>query len=229
MGHRRAITSTAIVARGRNILSSSLDGTVRLWDVASGEKIHIMAAGAGKYVPVNSISLGERAAAEFPVNPSAPAPDPREVETDSKLLFCALQNGSFEAIDLGAKSSVHTSPTGTALSAITYSAEHNLLATGSAKGVVAIFDTRSLSAPVASFMRSEAGIADLVLAGDGQSLLISTDDGLPFVAHVGKEGPRVVAELVGTDCDPVRTVRVIQRDVWSAADDGVVRSYISAW
>ncbi|KAJ6630383.1 WD40-repeat-containing domain protein [Mycena sp. CBHHK59/15] len=227
-GHRRSITSTAIVSRGRNVISSSLDGTVQLWDVSSGEKIHVMSAGAGRFVPVTSISLGERGGVELTASTSVP-PDPREVETASKLLFCALQTGSFEAFDLGTKSPVYTSPAGTPLSAIAYSSDNHLLATGSSKGIVEIFDTRALTAPVGSFTRSEAGIADLVFAADGESLLVSTDDGLPFVARVRADSPaEVVAELVGPDCDPVRSLRVVEKDVWSAADDGVVRRYTSA-
>ncbi|KAJ7184625.1 WD40-repeat-containing domain protein [Mycena filopes] len=224
-GHRRAITSTAIVARGRNVLSSSLDGTVRLWDVSSGEKIHILSAG-GSYAPVTSMSLGDRASAALPVGDAA-APDPREVETGGKLLFCALQTKCFEAFDLGARAAVYASPPGAApLTAIAYAADHNLLATGSSAGVVEVFDTRALGAPLASFTRGEAGLADLKWAPDGRTLVVSTDDGLPFVARVGAdEPPRVEAEVIGADCDPVRSIRVVGSEIWSAADDGVVRRY----
>lgn len=229
MGHRRAITSTAIVARGRNILSASLDGTIRLWDVSSGEKIYTLSAGGGRYSPVTSMSLGDHAAAVVPA--SAPvAPDSREVETSGKLLFCALQTKSFEVFDLGARMPVYTSaPGASSLTAIAYAPAHNLLATGSGTGVVEVFDTRALDVPVLSFTRGEAGIADLGFAEDGQTLVVSTDDGLPFVARVATDEPtRVVAEFVGSDCDPVRGIRVAGHDVWSAADDGVVRRYASA-
>ncbi|KAJ7142104.1 WD40-repeat-containing domain protein [Mycena crocata] len=223
MGHRRAITSTAIVARGRNILSASLDGTVRLWDVSSGDKIHVLAAGGGSYSPVMSMSLGDRAFTALPTS-SPSAPDPREVDTGDKLLFCALQNKTFEAFDLGTRAPVYTSSPGAApLTSIAYVPEHSLLATGSAAGVVEVFDTRALGVPVASFTRGEAGVADLRFAGDGKTLVVSTDDGLPFVARIAD--PQVEAELVGADCDPVRSIRVVGRELWSAADDGIVRRY----
>ncbi|KAJ7932784.1 WD40-repeat-containing domain protein [Mycena leptocephala] len=219
MGHRRSITSTAIVARGRNILSSSLDGTVRLWDVSSGEQIHVVTAGGSRYAPVTSMSLGERAATTLPEGTAA-APDPREVETGGKLLF---------AFDLGARSAVYAStPGASSLTAIVYAPEHSLLATGSSTGIVEIFDTRSLGTPLTSFTRGEAGVADLEVAEDGQTLLVSTDDGLPFVARITANEPaRVEAELIGADCDPVRSIRIVGRDIWSAADDGVVRKYTS--
>ncbi|KAJ6500847.1 WD40-repeat-containing domain protein [Mycena sanguinolenta] len=226
MGHTRSITSTAIVARGRNILSSSLDGTVRLWDVSSGEKIHIFATGGDRYSPVTSMSLGERGASSLPEGTAA-APDPREVETEGKLLFCALQNKSFEAFDLGARSAIYQSTPGASpLTAISYAPHRSLLATGSSKGLIEVFDTRALGTPLTSFTRGEAGVADLSFGEDGQTLLVSTEDGLPFVARVSATEPaRVEAELVGTDCDPVRRIRVAGRDVWTAADDGIVRRY----
>ncbi|KAJ7718962.1 WD40-repeat-containing domain protein [Mycena maculata] len=230
MGHRRSITSTAIVSRGRNILSASLDGTVRLWDVSSGEKIHILSAGGGRFSPVMSMSLGDRASATFDLGAAA-NPDPREVETSGKLLFCALQTKSFEAFDLGARAPVYTSTPGASpLTAIAYAPEHSLLATGSSTGVVEVFDTRALGAPLMAFTRGDAGVADISFTNDPQMLLVSTDDGLPFVAQIAAgEHTRVAAELIGADCDPVRSISVVGRDVWSAADDGVVRKYGAAY
>ncbi|KAJ7237751.1 WD40-repeat-containing domain protein [Mycena haematopus] len=229
IGHTRSITSTAIVARGRNILSSSLDGTVRLWDVSSGEKIHILSAGGGRFSPVTSMSLGDRAASALPPGAAA-APDPREVETDGKLLFCALQNKSFEAFDLGSRSSIYQStPGASALTAISYAPDHSLLATGSSLGLVEVFDTRALGTPLTSFTRGEAGVTELSFGEDGKRLLVSTEDGLPFMARISATEPACVdAELVGADCDPVRKIRVVGHNIWSAADDGIVRRYDSA-
>ncbi|KAJ7826603.1 WD40-repeat-containing domain protein [Mycena olivaceomarginata] len=153
-------------ARGRNILLSSLDGTVRLWDVSSGEKIHTLAP--ARFSPVTSMSLGERAASTVP--DATPAdPDPQEVETGGKLLFCALQTRSFEVFDLEARALVYKSTSGAApLTAIAYALDHSLLATGSSKGLVEVFDMRALGTPLSSFTRGEAGVADLRF-GDGKT------------------------------------------------------------
>ncbi|KAJ7135838.1 WD40-repeat-containing domain protein [Mycena epipterygia] len=184
MGHRRAITSTAIVAHGRNILSVSLDGTIFLWDVSSGEKIYTLSAGGGRYSPVTSMNLGDCETAVVPGSALA-APDSLEVDTSGKLLFCALQTKSFEVFDLGARVPVYTSAPGASpLTAIAYAPAHNLLAAGSGAGVIEVFGTHALDVPVVSFTRGEAGIADLGLTEDGQTLMVSTDDGLPFIGGV---------------------------------------------
>jgi proteasomal ATPase-associated factor 1 len=221
-GHLRSITSTAIISRGRNVLSSSLDGTVVLWDVSSGKQIHVFTAGPGGHVPVLATSLGKKGTywkgpdgqdcGSFRI-------DAREVDTKDKVLFCALQNGSFEVFDLGLKQSVFQgSPTSSgnrsALSSIAYSPSHNLLATGSIHGQVTVYDTRSLSKELSSFSRNTACIEDLAFttncytpssvqgADNGHvGLAVATEDGLPFVASVLPHGPCVLGELVGGDCD----------------------------
>ena len=238
-GHTRAITSTGIIARGRTIVSGSKDATIRLWDVSSGTQIRTL--GSAGLKPVLALSLGERGEGALMLPPDGePAAlpvslDPREVETADKIVFCALASGTFQAFDLGTKLSVFHSQvvgSGAPLQAISYSPAHNLVATGSGNGVVSVFDTRSLEVPLVSFSRNSASIEDLAFVSLSQGnaevgLAIATEDGLPYVANVRPEGPSVRAELIGTDCDAVRIVRVGSSPgtVWTAGDDGVVRRY----
>jgi proteasomal ATPase-associated factor 1 len=49
---------------------------------------------------------------------------------------------------------------------------------------------------------------------------------LPYVASIRPEGPAVLSELVGSDCEATRVVRVSSAgDIWTAGDDGIVRRY----
>lgn len=242
-GHTRGVTSTAIIARGRTILSSSKDATLRLWDVSSGTQIRMM--GSKNFTSVQAISAGGRGEATFTPPPhgeetaegTAMMIDPREVETADKVVYCALHDGSFEVFDLGTKRSVFHSPgtrPSSPLESICYSSIHNLLATGALNGVVSVYDTRSLNSPLTRFKRNGASIEDLAFVSTSASgreaqvrLAIATSDGLPFLANVQPEGPSVRAELIGTDCDAVRSVRAgpAEGEVWIAGDDGMVRRY----
>ncbi|KAI0629277.1 WD40 repeat-like protein [Trametes polyzona] len=254
-GHTRAITSTAIIARGRNVLSGSKDGTVRLWDVPSGSQIRTLAAGSNHFVPVLALSSCENWQApekSGDAQDGSDGLDPREVETSDKVVFCALQDGTFELFDLRTKraafrSSAALNGARSALQALAYSSAHNLLATGSASGLTSIYDVRSLEAgPALTFRRNEAPIenlsfVDLSSAGfnlssspsggstkvesSGVGLAVATEDGLPYVAALRLPEVEVYGELVGTDCDAVRYVRAVGRNVWTAADDGVVRRF----
>ena len=231
--HTRPVTDTAIIALGRNIVSASLDSTVKLWDVSSGAVLSSLTTSAA----VTSMDLGAR----LPVPPDGddttppPASDPRELpDTAAKIVFCGLKSGAFELVDLGFKKSVYTSPVSGkgAITSIAYTETHNLLATGSDTGTVTLYDTRALGTPLTAFRRLDTAIADLafVAGGAGVGLAVATSDGLPYVASVVPEGPAVHAELVGVDCDPVKNVAVRRdgnrTDLWSASDDGVVRRYV---
>lgn len=230
-GHTHTITSTAIVSRGRNILSGSKDGTVRLWDVGSGMQICSLGTGKGIYTPITAMSIGQKGDVPVAVNGAAPSSNDKEVDTADKLVFCALQDGSYEVFDLGSKLSIFqstpTSLSAGSLTAITYSPSRNLLATGSSKGLIIVYSTLNLSSPLTSFTRNGASIESLAFTSTGTGLIVATDDGLPFVADIGSDKPKVEAELVGGDCEGVRAVRSREWEVWTAGDDGVVRVYQS--
>ncbi|KAF8055166.1 WD40-repeat-containing domain protein [Lyophyllum atratum] len=243
-GHTRPITATAILGAGRNVLSASLDGTLKLWDVPSAAVIATLPTTLSQPV-LSAIPGPSSSSSSDETTPSAPT-DPREVpEVQTSTIFCGLQDGTIELFDLRTKRSAFRSrpgPTRSGIAALAHSARHHLLATGSTKGIVSIYDTRALpSGAVTAFTRGQggAGVEDLAfLEGEGEGearLVVATVDGLPYVAGVVPEGPAVIGELVGGDCDPVRCVRVREAggegegeggkrwDVWSAGDDAVVR------
>lgn len=231
--HTRPVTDTAIIALGRNIVSASLDATVKLWDVSSGAVLSSLATSAS----VTSMDLGARLPAppDGDDAPPPPAHDARELpDTAAKVVFCGLQSGAFDLLDLGFKKSVYTSPVSGsgAITSISYTEAHNLLATGSDTGTVTVYDTRALGTPLTTFRRLDTAVADLAFVIDGAEvgLAVATSDGLPYIASVVPEGPAVHAELVGVDCDPVQNVTIRREgdhtDLWSASDDGVVRRYV---
>ncbi|TFK37257.1 WD40-repeat-containing domain protein [Crucibulum laeve] len=231
--HKRSITSTAIIGVGRNILSSSLDSTIKLWDVPSASVITSLSTSSA----VLCMSIGGRSAVlDSSVNGAEPATaqDQREApEVQSQLVFAGMQNGSFELFDLALKKSVHRSPpSSSSITAISYSSEHHLLATGSSGGIVSLYDTHDLAQPLNTFLRTQAEVEDVTFipsrSGDtGVRLAVATADGLPYVASYSPtSGPGVSAELIGADCDPVRNVHARGQEVWTASDDGIVRRYL---
>ena len=205
--------------------------------MSSGKSIKTL--GSMEWTGINAISLGNTGDSVFgQPHPDGedhttvqgnPFVDPREVETTGKVVFAALQNGSFEVFDLGTKNPVHKYEVGKrALNAISYSAAHDLLVTGSTDGMVTAFDTRQLSTPLTWFARNRASVEDLGIRGHTAEaeVVVVTEDGLPYVAGVRPDGPQVQTELVGPNCDAVRIVRVTENGaVWTAGDDGIVRKY----
>ncbi|KIJ98347.1 hypothetical protein K443DRAFT_680870 [Laccaria amethystina LaAM-08-1] len=227
--HTRSVTSTAIISVGRNIVSSSLDSTIKLWDVSSGSVITSISSAA----PILCMRLGDRMPTppDGEESPVVVQNDLEVPETQSKVVFCGLQNGSYEQLDLGSKRSVYRSSVSSSspVTSIAYSDSCNLLATGSSTGLVTLYDIRSLDTPLTSFSRTEGGVEDLDFTSTSEEvgLAIATTDGLPYIASIIPEGPGVAAELIGVDCDPVRNIRVRGGEIWSASDDGIVRRYIA--
>ncbi|KAG8946647.1 hypothetical protein FRC04_011541 [Tulasnella sp. 424] len=222
-GHSRAVTDTAIVERGRNVVSCAKDGTVRLWDVGGNKQIRMM--GVESWSPILKMAFGATPQALHSTanGTTEPALAEGEVATQDKLLCCALQSGRFTLLDLGSKSPVYTSPGPSASSPALHSIalSDNYLATGSVNGLISLYDLRNLGSGTTEdagllfrCKRNAATIEDLAFAeGSPEStgvpdLLVATVDGLPFRLGYGGGRPQVVEELAGNDCDPLRVVRV---------------------
>jgi proteasomal ATPase-associated factor 1 len=192
--------------------------------------------GVERFSPVMKMSLGETSS-EIRYTGSAESTRPRElvganeIGTSNKIACCALQNGQFTIFDLACKQSVFTSKVtySSALTSIAYCKSTLSLVTGSRDGYINVYDIRSLNNPVMTFRRNGASIEDISFIPTNDSsypeFAIGTSDGLPFRARVGQEGPIIVEEYAGYNCDAARVVRVIAGYIWIAGDDGVVRRY----
>ncbi|KAF9208822.1 hypothetical protein BGZ49_007378 [Haplosporangium sp. Z 27] len=136
-GHVKPISDTAIIDRGRNIVSSSNDGSVKLWEVASGATIRTLSQYDSK---VNAIALDA-----WQTNQDLRiVPDSREVGTEGKLVIAATEGGVLYGLDVRASEEVfqRKSYNTTPLRACVFSAHNSLIATGTSEGVVELFDIR---------------------------------------------------------------------------------------
>lgn len=196
--------------------------------------------GVESWSPILKMAVGTRPQAlnSTPNGAAEPVIAEGEVGTQDKLLCCALQSGRFTVIDLSSKSPVYTSPASSSSALHSIALSDYYLATGSANGVISLYDIRNLGSGttdgeglVFRCKRNDATIEDLSFAGTSPSstgipdLVVATVDGLPFRLGYNGGKPHVVEELVGNDCDPVRVVRVLGEKVWTAGDDGLVRCY----
>ncbi|TFK26979.1 WD40 repeat-like protein [Coprinopsis marcescibilis] len=223
--HTRPVTATEILGVGRNVVSASLDATVKKWDVASGSVIATLATSAASL----SMTLGKK-----PGDQPHSLDEPQSIGMETSVVCCGLQDGTFELLDLSSNSSIYKSTILTQSPLLSIAAEGNFLATGSASGLISVFDIRSIDTPLTSVIRNQASITDIEFlppssGSDDLVFIVSSGDGLPFAANLGPDGLISVTELIGADCDPVRTVcarRSGARDeIWLSSDDGIVRRY----
>ncbi|GES94648.1 proteasomal ATPase-associated factor 1-like [Rhizophagus clarus] len=144
-GHNKGVTDSAIIDRGRNVLSSARDGTVRLWECGSASIIRTI----GNYTcAVNKISLGL-----FPSESIIERKPDNEIDSREEEAFTTK---SYRNVPL------HS---------CAYSPKHNLVAVGSAEGVIEVFDIRNIK-DLFAIQRNDSTIYDLVFIEETGDLLI---------------------------------------------------------
>ncbi|KAF9318957.1 hypothetical protein BG003_010261 [Podila horticola] len=207
-GHVKPISDTAIIERGRNVLSSSNDGTVKLWEVASGTTIRTLASYGDR---INAIAVG---AWDTPLASKVHL-DSKEVATEGKLVVAVSENGTLYGLDVRAseeafqRRSYNKAP----LRSVAYSELHSLVASGTSEGVVEVFDIRKQDEVLSRHQRSTAGISSLVFKSsteNGLSLVVGCDDsGLYETSSVTDALIQVRREYVGYDLDGPCRVRLV--------------------
>lgn len=215
-GHTRSVTKALSIARGRKIVSASEDGTVRMWEVSSARQIALTHVSGGS--PITGMLL-----ISDPYDGDIPA-----------VAICALRSGMFEIIKVEGKTnslstlSVYDVGVGP-LTCIGINSINRFIAIGSASGIITLFDVSNLEVPLRlkSCQRNSAAITSIAFCPDDLSFLVTTADGLPFVAAAeGDENTVVVkSEFLGSDCTAVVCGVVSNyRGIWLAWKD-MVRAY----
>ena len=151
-GHTAGVNAVAFSDDGRALYSASGDGTIRIWDVASGGESRVLVhRGFG----VNKIVLGK---------PNA--------EGTAEWLAYGTVNGATRILDIATGAILHdlSVERGPVL-ALTLSPNGRQLARGDGKGYITIFDTRSWQV-VQEFRAAPRGpIWALAFSGDNESIL----------------------------------------------------------
>lgn len=102
VGHTSAVTDTVLVGRGRNFVSSGLDGCIKLWECGSGKNIHTVTRKENPYDGVNSITLLDRDNNRKVSEEVVPART-LEFETEGKHILAAHKSGVITLHDLYSK------------------------------------------------------------------------------------------------------------------------------
>ncbi|KAJ3067023.1 cytosolic factor, phosphatidylinositol/phosphatidylcholine transfer protein [Podochytrium sp. JEL0797] len=230
-GHTRPITSTGIIARGRNILTASTDGRVLLWEVKSSSVICEVHDGVDAVTALCVGVTADALVAKLEGGRKDAKLDEREVETVDKVCFVGTEKGDFVGYDLGSKKSfltVKSTSTGGGITAIAYDAESGFVATGSSTGAIQLFDLRNPTTPLSTLKRNDASILNLEFISVGTdasqvNLLFTNAEGSCAHVSVPTSGTpaRVVTEYVGTDVEPLYGLSVSADWIATGGRDGV--------
>jgi len=177
-GHLADITDLETIGVGRNVISTSVDGTMCLWDCGTQQLIHQW----GELSILNPIiGCAKLFSHEFPVPDILPPLHNRESETDGHIMACANADGRVLGFDLRARSVAFEFEGcgGESLTAI--AGKQNLIGTGSENGIISLWDIRNTSEEVFSISRGTGQIEDAVF--DSNSFLWAGDSGGSCCAH----------------------------------------------
>uniref|UniRef100_A0A2K5NED8 Proteasomal ATPase associated factor 1 n=1 Tax=Cercocebus atys TaxID=9531 RepID=A0A2K5NED8_CERAT len=214
-GHKGGILDTAIVDRGRNVVSGSRDGTARLWDCGRSACLGVLADCGSS---INGVAVG---AADNSINLGSPEqmPSEREVGTEAKMLLLAREDKKLQCLGLQSRQPVFLFIGSDAFNCCTFLSGFLLLA-GTQDGNIYQLDVRSPGAPVQVIHRSGAPVLSLLSFRDG--FIASQGDGSCFIVQQDLD---YVTELTGADCDPVYKVATWEKQIYTCCRDGLVRRY----
>ncbi|NXH94527.1 PAAF1 factor, partial [Pachycephala philippinensis] len=209
------ILDTAIVDRGRNVLSCSRDGTARLWDCGKSACLGVI-ADCGS--PINGIAVGT---ADNSLNLGTPEkpPSEREVGTEGKILLLAREDKKLQGVGLQSRQPVFLFVGSDAFNCCTFLSSTYILG-GTQDGNIYQLDVRNTNAPIQVIHRSGAPVLSLLSYQDG--FIASQGDGTCFIVQQDLD---YVLDLTEADCDPVYKVASWEKEIYTCCRDGIVRRY----
>ena len=179
-GHTRAVLCSAMLGRGREVLTGGADDSVRLWDVGRGASVRVLSVGGA----VRQLQICDSGLLGG-IGACVPCWDLR-VGNDA-----AVKTWTMPASPLGGRER--------AVEALAVRG-HGLLV-GTSDGMCAHYDLRA-DAPLTSWCRNTAGVTDMVWE-DGAAV-VATADGLPYRMTLDTLD---VEELAGWDTERVCALR----------------------
>lgn len=211
-GHTQAVLSSALIDKGRNLVTSSRDGTVRLYDVPSQSTVHVFSG--EELTPVNQCCIDTHH------HSRGPARDSRDVGTEDKLLIAAANNGNVYLFDLRSRDRVNTLTRVTDRSpanCCTSLGDHYIVAGHEGKsrsmkglyialtnltadGALVTWDKRQAQSPLHVTRHQPASVTG-VTARDAHSVVATTADGTAYIWNA-LESQHVV-ELVNSSVHPI--------------------------
>jgi len=207
-GHVKAVTGLVFTPDGTGLVSASVDGTVRLWDVRDPSAI-----------PVSAV-LGETGVIVWSV----------DVAPDGTLVASAGEDGTIRLYDLASRSQLGQPVVDTDRDFLTvaFSADGSLLLAGNGRGEITGWSLPDRSLALPTFNAHESDVWEIVFSPDGAAFATASSDGRIRVwattdgAQLGEPFSGAAADVRGVQM--IAGARLIAGDergrMWVSAFDG---------
>jgi len=217
VGHTGGVTDTAIIGRGKLVISVSRDGTARLWRLADSTCLAVL-GDFGQVLtsccllPFSSPLLGLLGEQQ---------PEKELEETKGLLLAVAGEGGLLALIDVANKKTVYQKSFDTAILAVDSS--KSALMAGSEDGSLHNIELKSEVVKVTSTRDSSSPITALNGITNKESFLVGRKDGT-LTLHSG-ESARRLELITGTD-SAVAGISADNEKVYCSTRDGAVATFL---
>ncbi|XP_034851425.1 proteasomal ATPase-associated factor 1 isoform X5 [Mirounga angustirostris] len=232
--HSKSITCLDISSGGGLGVSSSTDGSMKIWQASNGElrrvlEGHVFDVNCCRFFPSGLVVLSGGMDAQLKIWSAEDAScvvtfkghkgGEREVGTESKMLLLAREDKKLQCLGLQSRQPVFLFVGSDGFNCCTFLSGFLLLA-GTQDGNIYQLDVRSPRAPVQVIHRSGAPVLSLLSFRDG--FIASHGDGSCFIVQQDLD---YLIELTGADCDPVFKVATWEKQIYTCCRDGLVRRY----
>ncbi|XP_066106355.1 proteasomal ATPase-associated factor 1 isoform X3 [Saccopteryx bilineata] len=232
--HAKSITCLDVSSGGGLGVSSSADGSMKIWQASNGElrrvlEGHVFDVNCCRFFPSGLVVLSGGMDAQLKIWSAEDAScvvtfkghkgGEREVGTESKMLLLAREDKKLQCLGLQSRQPVFLFIGSDAFNCCTFLSGFLLLA-GTQDGNIYQLDVRSPGAPVQVIHRSGAPVLSLLRFRDG--FIASQGDGNCFIVQQDLD---YVIDLSGADCDPVYKVATWEKQIYTCCRDGLVRRY----
>lgn len=228
-GHTAAVTHTAIVDRGRNIVTASKDGHIRLWNCAQQKNIEpkIAIEDCINCIDISESNLNLLSTNE---NISDDLEDEIEVGTQGKILIVGTENGSVHLVDLKGRSIVNSVKlnSGAVNSVKFLTSCDNIIVAGTDEGTVNIISLPDMKI-LQQIHDSDSSVQCLLPLKNG--FLCGKYDGacvwygFDSSSDLNEVLYEITIILSGADVDPITDISRDYDYIYTSCRDGCIRKY----
>lgn len=226
-GHSAPVTDTAIVDKGMNIVSTSKDGSVRIWSCGKRKCLEPAISVEDVINCCDIATIGE-SGFHMPI-PNADSIDREdEVGLEDKILAVGGENGTVAIVGLMARSVVartKLSGKNIAVNSISFYKE-SLLIVGCENGKILCFSLPTMKV-FWVLHDSDSSVMSLLSLPKLNGFIAGKLDGtcVFYYLNSDKQVTNVRVLLSGADADPVNTIRSDGSYIYTGARDGQIRKY----